>query len=80
MKGVQTWLEDEQNHIGKSMLILAVIAPGDNAQWLYTVDGVQGWHVPTLVHSLRNIKSLSGKPKVLFLQAFKAGKYMIKSN
>ena len=77
MKDLRTWFETSATHNGKSMMILAVITHGDRQEWLYSADKpnrIKGWHIQDLVYSLCTIKTLLGKPKVLFLQACRGSK------
>ena len=76
MRRLLDWIEDEQEHKGKSMLVLAVIAHGDSNEWLMSAERERSWRVPDLITSMCDNKSLVGQPKVLFLQACRGGKYM----
>ena len=72
------WLENEETHAHKSLLMLIVIAPGDESDGLLTKDRqlCPGWRVPDLVTSLCENRSLAGKPKLLILQASRGSKYV----
>ncbi len=74
MRKLHNWMCDEDTHVGKSMMVLVVIAHGDYEEMLYTVERERGWNVQHVVDDLCSIKELYGKPKILFLDACRGSK------
>ncbi len=73
MRKLRTWLADEENHHGNSMVVMVVISHGNETK-LFSVDG-DGWEIKDLQGTLCDIEALMGCPKLLFLQACRGGNH-----
>ncbi len=74
MRDLNYWMCHKDTHVGKSMMILVVIAHGDYEEMLYTAERKRGWNVQQVVDDLCSIEALYGKPKILFLDACRGSK------
>ena len=66
-----------QTHRDMSMVAFNIITHGSNDGWLRSADkeGV-GLHVDDIVGTLTDVETLRGKPKILFLNACRGGKFI----
>ncbi len=77
MREVRNWLAKPETHKDTSMVAFNIVAHGSKDGWLRSADkeGEGGLHVHDVVGTLTDVKTLQGKPKLLFLNACRGGKY-----
>ncbi len=66
-------LRKESTYMGASMVVINVIAHGERGGHLCSTDQGIGWHIPDIIGTLTDVKSLHGKPKIFFFNACRGG-------
>ncbi len=66
-------MEDE-THSQSNMFILTIIAHGNKEGHLMDVTGKKGWLIDELVGDVSDGETLTGKPKIFFIQSCRGGK------
>ena len=76
MRKIRDWMRDPKQHKNASMFAFNMIAHGTQDGWLKSAeeDG-GGLHINDILGSLKDVKTLQGKPKVLFIDACRGSKY-----
>ena len=77
MREIRHWLEEEKTHKNMSMVAVNIIAHGSEGGKLLrsAQRGGRGWYIDDIVGALKDNKALIGKPKLLFINACRGGKY-----
>ncbi len=76
MRWIRNWLSREENHTGSSMVAFNYVGHGTEHGILTSADGQGcGLQISDIVGTLTDVKCLVGKPKLLFLNACRGGKY-----
>ena len=76
MRLIRNWLAMPQTHQGMSMVAFIIVTHGSKDGWLRSAEkeGV-GLHVDDIVGTLNDVETLRGKPKLLFLNACRGGRW-----
>ncbi len=70
MRMIRKWLRKEETHSGMSMFALCILTHGTEDGWLRPVhDAGHGWYLPDIIGTISDVKELSGKPKLFFINA-----------
>ena len=69
MRRIQRLLSEEDYHKDASMVVVNILAHGDDQSVLASADGQFGFYIPNLVGTLMDVKALHGKPKIFFFNS-----------
>ncbi len=75
MREIRDWLRDEDTHKDSSMVAINIIAHGTKEGFIRSVGDGYGWFLPDIIGTLSDVKALSGKPKLFFINACRGCKY-----
>ncbi len=78
MRKLHEWLIAEETYSGISMLALNIMTHMDGQGYLKPKNNAgQGWLLPELVKTITAVNSLTGKPKLFFVNAYIEGESVV---
>ncbi len=75
MKKIEAEFQNEETHSDSNMFALLAICHGDAKDDLMDKNGQPTWNTNKLASQLSSVESLSGKPKLLIIQACRGSKH-----
>ena len=76
MREIRDWLRSEETHRNSSMAVVNIIAHGTKEGFVRAAWDGHGWFLPDVIGTLSDVKELSGKPKLFFVNACRGCKYL----